>query len=150
MWRSSDAREEIEEVMFGGIVGVPGSSVLGVAVPANALATAEATNGVACWVETVTGSALSAGGKAASTILMILPGVFPFRMTVATPAAVARSAAISFVCMPPVPKLLPMEETCTAFLAAPTLCTAPSRLASGSVRGLPVYRPSTSVQRKRK
>jgi len=52
-------------------------------------------------------------GKPFSTILRMFKGVSLFKMTVATPAAVANSAAINLVCIPPVPKSDPRVERLT-------------------------------------
>lgn len=80
---------------------------------------------------------------------MTSAGLSELTMTVATPAAVASSAAMSFVCIPPVPKLEPGVSTLTAILASCTLLTTPNLLALGLLLGFPVYRPSTSVHKKR-
>ena len=48
-----------------------------------------------------------------SSMVMMFFGFDPLLMIVTTPAAVARSAAMSFVVMPPVPNELPGVETVT-------------------------------------
>ena len=100
-----------------------------------------------------------------SIILKTFSGVFDEVTTVATPAAVAISAAISLVSIPPVPSLDPRVAVLTSggyeltrdlflrssrspvFLISDTDSTTSIALASGSFRGLEVYRPSTSVKR---
>lgn len=84
---------------------------------------------------------------------------------VVTPAAVAISAAMSFVSIPPVPKLDPSVVVLTRYQGQDALrstqendgppCdriasmeeTTSIRAASGSFLGLDVYKPSTSVRR---
>lgn len=68
-------------------------------------------------------------------------------MMVVTPALVARRAATILVPMPPVPRDEPAEETSAS--RAVISGTISMTVASGSLRGLAVYRPSTSVKRKR-
>ena len=62
------------------------------------------------------------------------------------PAAHAILAAVSFVTIPPVPTLLPAPPTSTS--SSLMFSTTSIRLAPGSVFGLDVYSPSTSVSKK--
>ncbi len=66
-----------------------------------------------------------AEGMPFATTLIMFSGCSPLMITVATPAAVASSAAMSLVCIPPVPKLDPIVATLTAFR---TLLRLPRRL----------------------
>lgn len=84
-----------------------------------------------------------------------------FMTTVVTPAAVASSAAIILVDMPPVPKDVPSVAVETGVSYHPTDGRLPSlrtsemsfttrtAFALGLTRGLSVYMQSTSVRRKR-
>mmetsp|Transcript_9113 Transcript_9113/g.22810 ORF Transcript_9113/g.22810 Transcript_9113/m.22810 type:complete len:202 (-) Transcript_9113:395-1000(-) len=67
------------------------------------------------------------------------------QMTVRHPAAQAMRAAVSLVTIPPVPTLVPAPPTSTC--RSLMFSTTSMRTASGSVLGLDVYSPSTSVSR---
>lgn len=69
--------------------------------------------------------------------------------TVVVPAAVASSAAMSFVDMPPVPRDVPRVEVDTCCFTFSMSRTTLTGFASGLLRGLSVYKQSTSVKRKR-
>ncbi|KAH3687271.1 hypothetical protein WICPIJ_001733 [Wickerhamomyces pijperi] len=71
-------------------------------------------------------------------------------MIIVVPASVAKSAAISFVVIPPVPTSDPAPElVLTWFLKEAKSSTIKTGSASGFSRGLSVYRQSTSVIRNR-
>ena len=103
-----------------------------------------------------------------SMILKMFFGSLLEVMTVVTPAAVAISAAISLVSMPPVPKLEPRVVVLTVMdgeymitarlyqrrslpcdLMVSIEDTVSIRAALGSFLGLEVYKPSTSVSKNR-
>ena len=101
-----------------------------------------------------------------SMILKMFVGSLLEVMMVVTPAAVAISAAMSFVSIPPVPKLDPRVVVLTRYQGQDAVFTQEDdgspcdriasmeettsiRAASGSFLGLDVYSPSTSVSKKR-
>lgn len=80
-------------------------------------------------------------------ISRILPGRELRVIIVVTPALVARRAATIFVLIPPVPNEEPAEDTSAVRVEMSD--TTSITCASGLVRGLDVYKPSTSVIRNR-
>lgn len=80
-------------------------------------------------------------------ISWILPGRELRVIMVVTPALVARRAATIFVLIPPVPNEEPAVDTSASRLEMSD--TTSITCASGLVRGLDVYKPSTSVIRNR-
>lgn len=101
-----------------------------------------------------------------SMMANMFSGILLEVMIVVTPAAVAISAAMSFVSIPPVPRLDPRVVVLTVGCQgndrvkqikvpspwdriAAIEVTLSICLAAGSFRGFEVYSPSTSVSRKR-
>ena len=84
-----------------------------------------------------------------SKMVIIFPGSEPSVMIVEHPAAVARSAAIIFVIIPPVPNELPEESTTTVSFNLLISSTTLIARAFGSILGLLLYKESTSVNRNR-
>ncbi|OMJ14580.1 hypothetical protein AYI69_g8543 [Smittium culicis] len=82
-----------------------------------------------------------------SIMSMILLGLLLLVIIVHTPAAIASSAATSFVAIPPVPTELPTLDTSTDPTSFDISSTASTLFASGLFLGLSVYKQSTSVSK---